>query len=226
MNLDILSLRLVYVRTLEIFNGFFAFVISQALKMLKASDVKPYVVFISPPSYDRILTLRRGKVDPFNPQPTAQMSVSVLNPLCNQRSMKPRYTSFIFTCVHCPKCSLRHTFTNFSFQFLMFTFLNIPQWGFGQQLQTSKYCSEVTRVDCRQSRADRRRFLDFQDAELREMVDKAREMEETYGHYFDKTIVNTDLERTFDELRLAIDKLDTEAQWVPAFWVNDGRGAL
>lgn len=116
--------------TLKIFNGFSAFVISQALKILKASDVKPYVVFISPPSYDRILTLRRGKVDPFNPQPTAQMSVSVLNPLCNQRSMKPRYTSFIFTCVHCPKCSLRHTFTNFSFQFLTFTFLNIPQWGF------------------------------------------------------------------------------------------------
>lgn len=110
----------------------------EALKVLKASDVKPYVVFISPPSYDRILTLRRGKVDPFNPQPAAQMS----------------------------------------------------------------------------------------DAELREMVDKAREMEETYGHYFDKTIVNTDLERTFDELRSAIDKLDTEAQWVPAFWVNEGRGAL
>ena len=58
------------------------------------------------------------------------------------------------------------------------------------------------------------------------MVDKAREMEENYGHYFDKTIVNTDLERTFDELRAAIDKLDTEAQWVPAFWVNEGRGAL
>ena len=58
------------------------------------------------------------------------------------------------------------------------------------------------------------------------MVDKAREMEENYGHYFDKTIVNIDLERTFDELRAAIDKLDTEAQWVPAFWVNEGRGAL
>ena len=45
--------------------------------MLKASDIKPYVVFITPPSYDRILTLRRGKVDPFNPRPTAPMTVSV-----------------------------------------------------------------------------------------------------------------------------------------------------
>ena len=36
------------------------------------------------------------------------------------------------------------------------------------------------------------------------MVTKAREMEEMYGHYFDKTIVNTDLERTFDELKQAL----------------------
>ncbi|KAM7451397.1 Maguk P55 subfamily member [Porites harrisoni] len=110
----------------------------EALKVLKASDVKPYVVFISPASYDRILTLRRGKVDPFNPKPTGQMT----------------------------------------------------------------------------------------DAELRDMVDKGREMEETYGHYFEKTIVNTDLERTFDELRQVIDKLDVEAQWVPASWVNESRGGL
>lgn len=58
------------------------------------------------------------------------------------------------------------------------------------------------------------------------MVEKAREMEETYGHYFDKTIVNTDLERTLDELKQAIEKLDVEAQWVPAFWVHDSRGGL
>ena len=43
-----------------------------------ASDVKPYVVFIQPPPYDRIVQLRRGKVDPFNPKPDAQMNVSVI----------------------------------------------------------------------------------------------------------------------------------------------------
>lgn len=72
-----------YAENVNSFMSFFAFVIFQALKILKASDVKPYVVFISPPSYDRILTLRRGKVDPFNPQPNAQMSVSILNPPCD-----------------------------------------------------------------------------------------------------------------------------------------------
>lgn len=42
------------------------------------------------------------------------------------------------------------------------------------------------------------------------MVDKVREMEEMYGYYFDKIIVNIDLERIFDELRLVIDKFDIE----------------
>lgn len=110
----------------------------EALKILMASDVKPYVVFIQPPPYDRIVQLRRGKVDPFNPKPDAQMN----------------------------------------------------------------------------------------NAELHEMVEKAQEMEENYGHYFDKTIVNTDLERTFDELRQTIEKLDVEAQWVPAFWVQESRAIL
>lgn len=119
------------------------------------------------------------------------------------------------------KYSLRHTLTNLSFWLLTLTFLKLQTY----QLQSTAkalyhYTCEVQR------RADRRCCLDFQDADLREMVDKAREMEETYGHYFDKTIVNTDLERTFDELRLAIDKLDTEAQWVPVSWVNEGRGVL
>lgn len=58
------------------------------------------------------------------------------------------------------------------------------------------------------------------------MVDKVREMEEMYGYYFDKIIVNIDLERIFDELRLVIDKFDIEVQWVLVFWVNEGCGVL
>ena len=52
------------------------------------------------------------------------------------------------------------------------------------------------------------------------MVNRAREMEETFGHYFDYTIVNTEWERTFDELRQNIDKLYTEPHWVPVSWVR------
>ncbi|KAM3602752.1 uncharacterized protein V6R79_010033 [Siganus canaliculatus] len=55
--------------------------------------------------------------------------------------------------------------------------------------------------------------------ELKQVIEKAREMEHHFGHYFDATIVNTDPDQAFQELRRLIDKLDTEPQWVPTSWL-------
>ncbi|GAA6214513.1 MAGUK p55 subfamily member 5 isoform X1 [Lates japonicus] len=55
--------------------------------------------------------------------------------------------------------------------------------------------------------------------ELKDVIEKAREMEHNFGHFFDSTIVNMDPEQAFHELRRLIDKLDTEPQWVPTSWL-------
>ncbi|XP_022623815.1 MAGUK p55 subfamily member 5 isoform X1 [Seriola dumerili] len=55
--------------------------------------------------------------------------------------------------------------------------------------------------------------------ELKEVIEKAREMEHNFGHFFDATIVNMDPDQAFHELRRVIDKLDTEPQWVPTSWL-------
>lgn len=55
--------------------------------------------------------------------------------------------------------------------------------------------------------------------ELKEVIEKAREMEHNFGHFFDSTIVNLDPDQAFHELRRLIDKLDTEPQWVPTSWL-------
>lgn len=52
------------------------------------------------------------------------------------------------------------------------------------------------------------------------MVMSAQEMEDNFGHYFDKIIVNTDLERTFNELIQTVNELETKSQWVPVRWVR------
>ena len=103
----------------------------QALKILRDSKLKPYVVFICPPNVEKIKRLRRGHMDSFNP--SAKLST---------------------------------------------------------------------------------------DEELLDMVMSARDMEDNYGHYFDQIIVNTDLERTFDELIKAINELESKPQWVPVRWVR------
>ncbi|KAJ8009294.1 hypothetical protein DPEC_G00087400 [Dallia pectoralis] len=55
--------------------------------------------------------------------------------------------------------------------------------------------------------------------ELKDVIEKAREMEQSYGHLFDAAIVNSEPETAFHELLRLIDKLDTEPQWVPSSWL-------
>lgn len=55
--------------------------------------------------------------------------------------------------------------------------------------------------------------------DLKDVIEKAREMELNFGHFFDATIVNLEADQAFYELRRLIDKLDTEPQWVPTSWL-------
>uniref|UniRef100_A0A096LUQ0 Protein PALS1 n=1 Tax=Poecilia formosa TaxID=48698 RepID=A0A096LUQ0_POEFO len=55
--------------------------------------------------------------------------------------------------------------------------------------------------------------------ELKEVTEKAREMEMNYSHFFDATVVNFDPDQAFQELLRLVDKLDTEPQWVPSSWL-------
>ncbi|XP_031559574.1 MAGUK p55 subfamily member 6-like isoform X2 [Actinia tenebrosa] len=57
------------------------------------------------------------------------------------------------------------------------------------------------------------------DEELRNVVAESERLYNLYSHYFDLTLVNTDMDATFQKLEDAIDALSTEPQWVPVSWV-------
>lgn len=59
------------------------------------------------------------------------------------------------------------------------------------------------------------------DDELKDIIEKAREMEEFFGHYFDLVLINVDLEKTYSELLHEISVIEREPQWVPASWIKD-----
>ncbi|MBV99345.1 MAGUK p55 subfamily member 2, partial [Eschrichtius robustus] len=61
--------------------------------------------------------------------------------------------------------------------------------------------------------------LCWQEADLRRTVEESSRIQRGYGHYFDLSLVNSNLERTFHELQAALEKLRTEPQWVPVSWV-------
>ncbi|VDN88019.1 unnamed protein product [Brugia pahangi] len=39
-----------------------------------------------------------------------------------------------------------------------------------------------------------------------------------FGHLFDRIIVNVDLDRSLEELKEIVRRLEMEPQWVPTFW--------
>nr|XP_023013161.1 MAGUK p55 subfamily member 5-A isoform X3 [Leptinotarsa decemlineata]XP_023013162.1 MAGUK p55 subfamily member 5-A isoform X3 [Leptinotarsa decemlineata]XP_023013163.1 MAGUK p55 subfamily member 5-A isoform X3 [Leptinotarsa decemlineata] len=60
----------------------------------------------------------------------------------------------------------------------------------------------------------------YKEEELKDTIEKAREMEEKYGHFFDLIIINNDTERAYHQLLNEINSLEREPQWVPAAWVK------
>uniref|UniRef100_A0A8C2E576 Membrane protein, palmitoylated 2a (MAGUK p55 subfamily member 2) n=1 Tax=Cyprinus carpio TaxID=7962 RepID=A0A8C2E576_CYPCA len=57
------------------------------------------------------------------------------------------------------------------------------------------------------------------DAELKRTVDESAKIQRVYGHYFDLTIVNDDLEQAYRMLKSSLEKLKGAQQWVPVGWV-------
>ncbi|KAL3265893.1 hypothetical protein HHI36_010084 [Cryptolaemus montrouzieri] len=60
----------------------------------------------------------------------------------------------------------------------------------------------------------------YKEEELKDIIEKAREMEDKYGHFFDMVIINNDTERAYHQLLSEINSLEREPQWVPAAWVK------
>ncbi|XP_043466370.1 uncharacterized protein LOC122501155 isoform X3 [Leptopilina heterotoma] len=60
----------------------------------------------------------------------------------------------------------------------------------------------------------------FKEDELKDIIEKAREMEDKYGHLFDMIIINNDTDRAYNQLLTEINSLEREPQWVPASWLQ------
>ncbi|KAM8967156.1 MAGUK p55 subfamily member 7 [Pelodytes ibericus] len=60
----------------------------------------------------------------------------------------------------------------------------------------------------------------FTEEDFDEMIKSAQVMETQYGHLFDKVITNDDLTTAYNELKLTLDRLESERCWVPVNWLH------
>lgn len=58
-----------------------------------------------------------------------------------------------------------------------------------------------------------------QDTDFQKCLEEAEQIEKLYSHFFDATIVNEDIDITYEELLTVIKKFTTGPQWVPTGWV-------
>ena len=62
-------------------------------------------------------------------------------------------------------------------------------------------------------------ILFLKDGSLERLVRESDLLKQTYGHFFDMSIVNNDIEETIRILQRTVNNLCTQAQWVPVSWV-------
>uniref|UniRef100_A0A6A7FQD0 MAGUK p55 subfamily member 6-like isoform X1 n=2 Tax=Hirondellea gigas TaxID=1518452 RepID=A0A6A7FQD0_9CRUS len=59
----------------------------------------------------------------------------------------------------------------------------------------------------------------YEEDDFKRTIDESTRLERNFDNYFDITIINNDLNETFDQIMQAIDRLASEPQWVPVTWV-------
>ncbi len=59
----------------------------------------------------------------------------------------------------------------------------------------------------------------IKDDELKAILADGKRIENQFGHYFDRIIVNVDFDRSLTELKEIIRRLETEPQWIPSHWL-------
>lgn len=57
------------------------------------------------------------------------------------------------------------------------------------------------------------------DGSLERLAKESELLRQAYGHFFDLTIVNNDIDETISALERAIDRVHSTAQWIPVSWV-------
>ncbi|GBM21054.1 MAGUK p55 subfamily member 6 [Araneus ventricosus] len=59
----------------------------------------------------------------------------------------------------------------------------------------------------------------YEEEDLRNTVEESARLQRAFDKYFDLVLLNTNFDKTYEQLKEAIDALSTEPQWVPISWV-------
>lgn len=59
----------------------------------------------------------------------------------------------------------------------------------------------------------------MQEEDLKNTIEESARLQRAFEKYFDLVLLNSNFDKTYEQLKEAIETLSTEPQWVPISWV-------
>ncbi|CAH8461518.1 unnamed protein product [Dicrocoelium dendriticum] len=178
------------------------------LEHIRSSLLKPFVVYISPPSIDVLLETRLSQLNRFSSPNSMNGSTSGAGVLCSPARSMPAAPKLINDAG-----------------------LDRPRRPSAQS--TPRIAARRSHEELRNSNANHIQSMDYYqstgrfsgsnltETQLREMSQIASRIEVTHGHLWDCTLVNDDLPVVLEQLSELAYRVETEELWVPLSWLVD-----
>ncbi|KAF8564070.1 hypothetical protein P879_10291 [Paragonimus westermani] len=180
----------------------------RSLQQIRSATLKPFVIFIKPPSLEVLMETRQ--MQPSRPQSDRNLKQTTSSEHSPMKSVPttPQYTG-INCSAHPIECTtpLRHTRG-------LRTSKNEGFAGLASKVTAS--LDQIQIVD--QSSV----MCKLNKSQMQQMIQIASRLEVTHGHLWDYVLINDDLPVALEQLSELAYRLETEAFWVPRHWVFSG----
>jgi hypothetical protein len=90
-------------------------------------------------------------------------------------------------------------------------------------LFSKQFDRALNRQNSRRLRSLRSLQSFYEDEDLQITVEESARIHRVYEKYYDLVLINNNFEKTFEQMKDALDALYSEPQWVPITWVNSSQ---
>ncbi|CAH8581023.1 unnamed protein product [Schistosoma turkestanicum] len=186
------------------------------LVSLRTSTLKPFIIFVKPPTFDVLLETRQL----YNPK-SSNHNVSTIYDTSNVE-LSPTHS--VPTTPHLNNRTAGGCFTPVR---------NCQQWRkisgeLGQEknamfsapsLSASSSLDNIMAMEMQKK-------MSLTETQFHEMIQTASRLEVTHGHLWDFVLINDDLPVALEQLSEIAYRIETEAFWIPKIWLNSTSNEL
>ncbi|KAF6772336.1 hypothetical protein AHF37_08133 [Paragonimus kellicotti] len=180
----------------------------RSLQQIRSATLKPFVIFIKPPSLEVLMETRQIQPSRLHSDRDLKHTASSEHSPIKSVPTTPHYTGlnrspFPLECAT-PLCHTRG----------LGTLKNDGFAGLGSKVTAS--LDRIRSVDqpsvsCKLNKS-----------QMQQMIQIASRLEVTHGHLWDYVLINDDLPVALEQLSELAYRLETEAFWVPRHWIFSG----